>query len=434
MRQHGHRIDKATVRAKLQARGEPYWLSLGSSRSVGFRRSAVRGGTWHARWTEPWDKITSSRPKYWQQSLGTDDEIDYGRAVELARKYFEGCERHWHLKQTGGIAIELETVNDACRAYIKSLRETKGDEPADSANGIFKRAVYDDPVAKIRLKSLTRNHVEAWRNGLVRAAVAGRRGRSKRGANRMFRQLAAALSFAKQAGAIQSDPWKQVGLFPVADGRRPAYLTLEQRHALIAACEREKTAEELAKHRRDLPHCDKDLAVLLRGWFFTGARPGELAKARVRDLSLREQKITLVSAKNKKGEARPRDFFLFEPGALSFFTLLMQGKGPDQFLVTRHDGRPWIKKGRPEYWRWGRGMQAAIREANKVLPPEHQIAAGTVAYTARHTVITDLLSQDGIDQPSVEEIVGTSAQMIRKHYFKLVRERLQEKLAKRRSI
>jgi site-specific recombinase XerD len=79
-------------------------------------------------------------------------------------------------------------------------------------------------------------------------------------------------------------------------------------------------------------------------------------------------------------------------------------------------------------------MRAAIRDANKKLPPGNLITPGTVVYTSRHTVITDLLSQDGLDLPSVEEVAGTSAQMIRKHYFKIRRERLKDKLAKRQSI
>jgi integrase len=191
----------------------------------------------------------------------------------------------------------------------------------------------------------------------------------------------------------------------------------------LSACEREKTPQELANNRaagrKQLFYCTRDLAELLRGYFYTGARPGELAKARVRDLSVREAKLTLTSAKNKKGEARPRDFYLDEPEALEFFKNMAQGKSPDQYLMTRADGAPWVnEKGQPSYVRWGRGMRAAIHEANRLLGPEDQIPTGTVVYTARHAVITDLLSQDGLDPAAVEEITGTSYQMIKQNYYK----------------
>jgi len=224
-------------------------------------------------------------------------------------------------------------------------------------------------------------------------------------------------------------------VFPVKGGRRAAYLTVSQRRALLEACERAKTPDELAKDRRELPYCTKDLADFLRGLFFTGARPGEIAKARVHDLSVREQKIRLTSAKNKKGEARPRDFFLFELGALEFFKRMAEGKPGDAYLMTHADGSPWVnEKGRPSYARWSRGVRAAVRDANTRLAAEEQIQPGTVAYTIRHTVITDLLSDDGVDQPAVQEVTGTSAEMIRQNYYKIVRERLMAKLSKRRSF
>jgi integrase len=435
-RQHGYRIDRATVRNALKPRPEPYWFGLGRGRAVGFRKSAVRPGTWYGRWTEPHDGATLKRPDYWLKSLGSVLEIEYGRAVELAQRYFGECQRAWDIAQNGGPPLRLETVEEACRVYIESLRKLKGDEPADGADGMFRRVVYDDPISKIRLQVLAKHHIENWRNGLVREPEPGKRARTKKGANRLYRQFAAALSYAKSCGAIKTDPWRQVGVFPVKGGRRPGYLTVIQRRAMLEACEREKTTEQLANDdRKELRYCTKDLAEFLRALFFTGARPGELAKAKVEDLSTREQKLVLTSAKNKKGESRSRDFFLFEPEALEFFKRMAEGKVPQDYLVTHADGTPWMnKRGRPNYVRWARGIRAAIREANATLSAEHQIQPGTVAYTARHTVITDLLSDDRVDQPAVQEVTGTSAEMIRQNYYKIVQDRLKEKLSRRQSF
>ena len=114
---------------------------------------------------------------------------------------------------------------------------------------------------------------------------------------------------------------------------------------------------------------------------------------------------------------------------------MAQGKSPDQYLITMANGDPWVnEKGKPRYVRWGRGMRAAVREANRMLGPEDQIPAGTVAYTVRHAVITDLLSEDGLDPAAVEEITGTSYEMIKRNYYKVVRQRVKEKLARRQSV
>jgi hypothetical protein len=110
-------------------------------------------------------------------------------------------------------------------------------------------------------------------------------------------------------------------------------------------------------------------------------------------------------------------------------------KSPDAHLITMADGSPWVnEKGKPSYVRWGRGMRAAVREANRTLGPDDQIPEGTVAYTVRHAVITDLLSEDGVDPAAVEEITGTSYEMIKRNYYKVVRERLKEKLSRRQSF
>ena len=43
-------------------------------------------------------------------------------------------------------------------------------------------------------------------------------------------------------------------------------------------------------------------------------------------------------------------------------------------------------------------------------------------------------SEDGLDPAAVEEITGTSYEMIKRNYYKVVRQRLKEKLARRRSL
>jgi hypothetical protein len=90
--------------------------------------------------------------------------------------------------------------------------------------------------------------------------------------------------------------------------------------------------------------------------------------------------------------------------------------------------------GRPRSCDWGRGIEAAVRRANQTLKEDERISEDMVAYPVRHAVITDLLSEDGLGQVAVEKTSGTSEAMIRKHYYKVVEERLKKKLANRRSL
>ena len=243
------------------------------------------------------------------------------------------------------------------------------------------------------------------------------------------------MNYAKKHGYnINRQVWKNVGTFPVRDGQRNEYLTLHQRRALIDSCERERDARELVADP-ELIWSTPDLADLLRGLFYSGARPGELAKAKVADLNIAKACLALTSAKNNKGESRRREFFLYEPAAFEFFQRMAANKSREQYLITRRDGSSWVTStGTPLYQQWARGIRASVRDVNRCLPPQERLPDNIVAYTARHTVISDLLSESGIEQATVEKVAGTSARMIAEHYHHIVQERLQAKLKDRHSL
>jgi hypothetical protein len=67
---------------------------------------------------------------------------------------------------------------------------------------------------------------------------------------------------------------------------------------------------------------------------------------------------------------------------------MAQGKSPDAHLITKADGSPWVnEKGKPSYVRWGRGMRAAVREANRTLGPEDGGYQGSIAREASARVV-----------------------------------------------
>jgi integrase len=356
--------------------------------------------------------------------------MSHAEAVKAALTFCEHCDREWNDGTAGALDPKIDTVEAVCRAYLENLRAEKGPHAGYDATQKLKMTVYGKEIGRIRRRELAPIHIQRWRNRLVTPQ------RQRQSANRIYRALVAALNWGYRLGYFETDrPWTSVGPFPVSDGQRDGYLSDIQRSSLIVACDANKTPEDLEKDPH-LRYCTPDLGNLLRGYFYTGTRPGELAKVRVEALNRREKSLTVTSAKNKMGEARPRVFYLYESAAFAFFEKMAADKPPGAHLMTKSDGSGWMydNTGRPRYRDWGRGIKAAIRRANQTLTEDERISEDIVAYSVRHDVITDLLSEDGIDQGSVEKITGTSGEMIRRHYYKVVEERLKKKLVKRRSL
>jgi integrase len=386
---------------------------------------------WVGRWTEPALDLNQSRPKYICEGLGpADDRMSFADALKAAGKFFERCEHQWKVRAVGGAAPDVHTVEDACKAYIEKLRAEKGNGPAKDAEYKLKPVIYGRSFGRVRLQDeLSAILTERWRNGLVTPR------RERKSVNRIFRSWVAAMNWAKSRGYIDTDlAWRSVGEFPVEDGKREGYLTSVQRLALLAACDQEKTTDDL-KADPALAYCTPDLGNLLRGYFYTGSRPGELVKLRVSALNTRDKTLTLMSAKNKKGQSRPRIFYLYEEAAYAFFAGMAKDKLPLAFLITKADGTPWVyRSGLPHYRKWAAGIKAAIRLANQGLNGSERISEDIVAYSIRHVVITDMLSEDNIDVAAVQKVTGTSAAMIEKNYYSVVEERLKRKLSERKSL
>lgn len=426
---HGRNIQQAKVRDALAVRAEPYWTSLGTGRALGYRKGQL-GGTWVARWTEPEKEVSSARPKYRQQPLGGDDKMKPAEAVAAAQEFFVEAERQWKLARRGIAVEDVKTVSDACRVYVENLRKgndratpEKAEQAAAKAEQMFKAHVYDTPLGAIQLSELHRLDVQRWRDGLVTPT------RAKNTVNRIYRSWKAAMNYVFRLGdLIPSDaPWKGVKPFPVQDGRRDAYLTLEQRQALLAACDRDKTEKELADDP-DLKWTTPDLGNFLRGLLFVAARPSELAAARVADLDLRARTLSLTSYKGRSAEPRRRAFPLDEPAALAFFKKMAKDKLPGAYLMTLADGSCWASESATLRQYWAAGFRAARRAANKVLSKDHKIPANATAYSLRHSKITDWL-EAGEALQRVAVVSGTSIVMIEKNYFKYIRHGANSRLA-----
>ena len=372
------KIDTVIARKALKVRREPHWHKIASDSYVGFRKMTdAQDGSWLARY---WDEGTG---KQLFESFGKlDRKPDHQRfdlACELARDWFS------HLG-AGGSTDRL-TVQGACHNYAKHIHAAKSAKACADLEARYQRWIEKDPIAAIELTKLTREHVNAFRTRVSKTPVAiGKTGqvraRSKETVNRDITALRAALNHAKEDGHVTTDFAWQSPLKPTKNTgqRRSLYLSRDERRRLIA-------------------QAPPDLADFLQGLSTLPLRPGALAALTVASFNVPLQTLTIGT--DKSGEDRK---VKLPPTACEFFQQLIQDKLPAAPLFSRADGKPWNKDA------WKDPIKEAAQKAG--LPPV------TVAYTLRHSVITDLVV-DGLDLSTVAQISGTSVDMVQKHYAHL---------------
>lgn len=365
-------LSKVGERERLKAQREPHWQRLRAGCFLGFRPSKRGGkGTWIAR---AYDEDTG---KYRVKSLGDFGTLPGNEMFAAAKKEAEAIAE---LVETGGeVRVKMDTVADACREYAKSRPE---------AESRFRRYIYDDPIAKVKLSKLRRRHAREWRDRLERqpALVSRRkkgekilRPRASSTVNRDMAVFRAALARVLSPGAPNSEAAWQEALraAPNANGRRTLYLDRAQRRSLL-----EKT--------------DIEAAPFVRALCLLPLRPGAMAALMTRDFDKRTLELTI--GKDKTG--KPRRIRLPQASA-KLLIAQTKNKLPAAPLFMRSNGEAWDKNS------WKRPIAAAVKAA--ALP------RGATAYTLRHSTITDLVS-GGLPLLTIAQISGTSAEMIERHY------------------
>ncbi len=336
-------LSRVKERDSLKAQREPYWQRLRAGCFIGFRPSKKSGaGTWIAR---AYDEDVH---KYRMKALGDFGTVAPNERFALAKKEAEAFA---DLVEAGGeVRREIETVKDACEDYLM-------EKPGKIAEGVFRRHVYGDPLAGVRLDKLKKHHLKAWRQRLEDApAIVSRpkdgeartRNRSASTVNRDMAVLRAALGRLLAPGAPRSEAAWHEALRAVkdADGRRDLYLDRTQRRKL-------------------LDHIGDEAKPFVRALCLLPLRPGAMAALTVRDYDKRTSELTIAKDKN---------------------------------------GKPWDRNS------WKLPISAAVKVAG--------LPAGTSAYTLRHSGITDLIRL-GLPILTAAQISGTSVAMIERHYGQL---------------
>jgi len=366
---------------------EPHWQRLRGGCYVGFRPSRKAGkGTWFARAYDP------DRLKYARKALG-----DYGSLTgnDVFNNAKRDAEAWADQVESGGVQAEkVETVADACRAYLK-------ERPGLIAAGVFRRHVYDDPIAKVKLDKLRRRHLRDWRKRLEEAPALlsrNKRGerrtkvRSQSTVNRDMVPMRAALGRLLTPGTPNTDAAWQEALKPAkgVDKRRELYLDRSERKRLLDAME-------------------ADAQPFVRAMCLLPLRPGTLADLTAGNFDKRTKTLTVGKDKNGK----PRQIAV-SPNIVDFLTEQTKGRLPGAPIFMRADGRRWNKDA------WKHPIKNAVTTAG--------LPSGVSAYTLRHCVLTDLVNA-GLPVLTVAQISGTSVAMIERHYGHLVGDAAADALA-----
>lgn len=363
-------LSTVTSRDKLKPQREPYWQRLAVGQYLGYRpfSSGGKGGHWHARFYNTDDRKQTFHP------LGDFGDLPpnerFSAASEAARDWFN------HLAAGG--SHEVVTVRQACETYAASH--------SDAAKR-FERYVYNDPIAAVKLRKLTKRQVKEWRTRLeTLPALVSRskkappvtRARAPSTVNRDMVAFRAALNLALTDGLILTAAAWREALKPVeTKGRREVYLDRNQRRDL-------------------LKHVSGDALAFVTGLCLLPLRPGALAALTVADFDSRTKMLTV--RRDKAGSGRRIE--VSEDGA-ALLKEQCRLKLPAAPIFTRAGGQPWGK----DSWK------VPIRNAAKAadLPP------GATAYALRHSAITDVV-QSGLPLLTVAQLFGTSVRMIEKHY------------------
>ena len=365
-------LSKVGERGRLKAQREPHWQRLRAGCFLGFRPSKRGGrGTWIAR------AYDEDARKYRVKSLGDFGTLPGNEMFTAAKKEAENLAE---LVEAGGqVRARIESVSDACEEYAKTRPE---------AAHRFRRYVYADPIAKVKLDKLRRRHVNEWRERLeAKPALVSRRKEGeavhrKRAPSTVNRDMAvfrAALAKVLSPGAPNSEAAWQEALKSVANanGRRTLYLDRSQRRKLL-----EKT--------------DVGAAPFVRALCLLPLRPGALAALTAADFDKRTAELTI--GKDKTG--KPRRIQL-PAEAAKLLTAQAANKLPGAPLFMRTNGKAWDKNS------WKLPIAAAVAAA--------ELPGDATAYTLRHSTITDLVSA-GLPLLTIAQISGTSAEMIERHY------------------
>jgi len=337
------KLDSRTKRKALEP-GKYHQDALGEGLYLRYRRpEGMETGTWTAR------RMDESKGKLIQARIGDADDIltsDGNRVLTYveARKATEAWAATPPEEAKSEDTVAGVTVKDVINAYVEDARSTRKDPRTAEDSLQAAEANIIPALGHIKVADLTVEGLKGWLTSFIShgGLKTGRKRkvgepveyrvlpdpvkdqeayfaavkRRKSSANRTLAILKGALNLAVENKLIPKGelPWADVPPFKGAAGQRMRFLDVHEVQALVKAC-------------------DPELRLLVSAALFTGARYGELTKAKVKDFDPSNGSLR-VDGKGK--DSRVRHIFLSDEG-LEFFKFLVAGRGKGEPLFTHHD-------------------------------------------------------------------------------------------------
>ncbi len=388
------KIGTRETRLRL-APGRRFWRGIEDGVALGYRRGNNGSGTWSAR-------LRLSNGHYSLQKLATAD--DYGEANGADVLTFAQAQKRvlalaTDIKREEGAIISPATVAEASERYLawfrehrKSVRETEHTIRAHVLPALGTRRIGSLKTRELRdwLESIAAQPARLRTRrygGSQRFKAAARTADEKRArratANRILSVLKAILNKAFQDGrAVDDTEWRRLKPYSKVDQPRIRFLTDAEAVRLVNAC-------------------PSDLRALLRGALLTGARLGELASMRVRDVDLRAGRIYVAESKS----GRPRHIPVNSEG-VALFRDLLTGKTGEMLVFAKAGGGQWGKN------HHARALAHACHVA--------KIRPGIAFHQLRHTYASRL-AQAGVDLLTISKLLGhADTRITSRHYAHLV--------------
>ena len=324
-------LETRTTRARLAARGKPYWRTIEPGCHLGYRRGK-RGGSWTAR-------RFLGDGKYSQCGLGkADDILDSDGAAVLTFKEAQQAAGAWFRSEArreaglggGGPCRVREAVADYLEAYKARGKAFNNTTYALNAHVL-------PAMGEVELSKLTSPLIRRWRDKLattpprIRSRKGGglryrtvdgddpEAGRRRRvNANYVMTLFKAVLNQAYNDGKTDSDrAWALVKPYRGVDAARARFLSDAEARRLVNAA-------------------GPDFRRLVRAALYSGARYGELGRLRCHDFDRDSGTLHVRVAKAGKG----RRIFL-DAEAAEFFSELTAGRAGDEVMLVRESGGSW---------------------------------------------------------------------------------------------
>lgn len=163
-------------------------------------------------------------------------------------------------------------------------------------------------------------------------------------------------------------------------------------------------------------------ADMLRCYYATGARTGELERAEVADFQAMTNQLVLGNHKTSRTQRDPRPRYVtLNSEAVKIVARLSQGKSKTDRLFTTSDGKPWKRRSLPDRF----VTIKEIANGSKLGKVRDHITL----YSFRHLWISEAMMA-GNDVATVARMAGTSIAMIERTYGHFRNDHLHEAQAR----